>query len=123
MWPMVTTLSVLVASILGTGVFAGQLWGVFVFGAAGATAAWSLSTLLPTLVARVAAADERGRVFGWIHLWWNVARIAGSLLGGALFDFWMGLPFLIAGVISLASIPLVFRFYRATQRADSDPGT
>lgn len=122
-WPTVTTLSVLTASILGTGIFAGQLWGVFVFGTAGATAAWSLSTLLPTLVARVADAQERGRVFGWVHLWWNVAMIAGSLLGGALFDVWRGLPFLVAGAINLASIPLVFRFYRATLREGSDPGT
>jgi MFS family permease len=120
--PTVATLSVLVASILGTGLFAEQLWGVFVFGTAGATAAWSLSTLLPTWVARVAKAEERGRVFGWVHLWWNVGMIAGSLLGGALFDAWKGLPFLVAGAINLASIALVFRFYRATQQAHPDPG-
>ena len=92
-----------------------QLWAVFFFGTVGDAAAWSLSTLLPSLVARVAGAEERGRVLGWVHLWWNVAMILGSLLGGALFDRWMGLPFLIAGVLNLLSVALTFSFFRLSR--------
>jgi predicted MFS family arabinose efflux permease len=87
------------------------LWSVFAFGTGGTAAAWSLSTLLPSLVARVTEPAERGRVLGWIHLWWNAAMIAGSLLGGALYDRGAGLPFLIAGALNVASVGLVFVFF------------
>jgi MFS family permease len=118
-WPTVITFLILVTGILGTGLLFRHLWAVFVFGTVGDAAAWSLSTLLPSLVARVASAEERGRVLGWVHLWWNVAMILGSLLGGALFDRWMGLPFMIAGMLNLLSIALTFSFFRLFRQGRS----
>ena len=79
----------LAASTLGTGLFAGSLWGVFSFGTAAAAAAWSLSTLLPGWVANVTVAAERGRVLGWIHLWWNAAMVAGSAVLWTLSPSWV----------------------------------
>jgi MFS family permease len=111
-WPTVITFSVLVLSILGTGILPGQLWSIFAFGTLGAAAAWSFSTLLPTLVAQVTEPAERGRVLGWIHLWWNLAMIVGSMVGGVLFEWGMGLPFLVAGVLNLLSIVLAFLFFQ-----------
>lgn len=121
-WPTLTVFAVLVLSALGTGLLADQLWGVFVTGVSGASAGWSLSTLLPSLVARATEAEERGRVLGWIHLWWNVAMILGSLLGGALYERGAGLPFLVAGVINVASVGVAVVFFglqRGTQPAAS----
>jgi MFS family permease len=113
-WPTVVVFSVLVVAIVGTGLVPEKLWGVFVFGTFGAAAAWSLSTLLPLWTARVARADERGRVLGWVHLWWNAAMIAGSVLGGALFERSAGLPFLIAGGINLLAVGCSFLFFART---------
>jgi MFS family permease len=110
-WPTAVTFMALVACVLATGLLPGQLWSVFAFGMGGTAAAWSLSTLLPSLVAHVTEPAERGRVLGWIHLWWNAAMIAGSLLGGALYERGAGLPFLIAGALNVASIGLVFVFF------------
>jgi MFS family permease len=118
-WPTALVYGALVASALGTGLLAGQLWGVFAFGTAAAAAAWSLSTLLPGWVAHVTEAAERGRVLGWIHLWWNVAMMFGSLLGGALYALAPGLPFLITGAANVLSIGLAVVFYRV---ATSDNG-
>ena len=113
--PTTIAFSVLVLSTLGMGLFAGRLWGILVFGALGTAAAWSLSTLLPSMVAavlepKVTAPTERGRVLGWIHLWWNMAMIGGSLAGGVLFERWAGLPFLVVSALNLLSIGLVLRF-------------
>jgi MFS family permease len=114
-WPTVLVYAALVASALGTGLLAGSLWGVFVFGTAAAAAAWSLSTLLPGWVAQVTVAAERGRVLGWIHLWWNVAMMLGSMLGGALYGRFPGLPFLLTGALNVFSVPLTVVFYRVAK--------
>jgi MFS family permease len=114
-WPTVLVYAALAASTLGTGLFAGSLWGVFIFGTAAAAAAWSLSTLLPGWVAHVTVAAERGRVLGWIHLWWNVAMMLGSMLGGALYGRLPGLPFVLTGALNAFSVPLTLVFYRAAK--------
>jgi predicted MFS family arabinose efflux permease len=72
--------------------------------------------LLPLWVARVTASEERGRVLGWIHLWWNAAMIAGSMAGGILFERNPSLPFLVAGTLNLGSIVLAAVFFRMATR-------
>ena len=111
-WPTLLVYAALVVSVLGTGWGAGRLWAVFLFGTVAAAAAWSLSTLLPGWVAHVTEPAERGRVLGWIHLWWNVAMMLGSLLGGALYVRGPGLPFLATGAANVFSIGLAIAFYR-----------
>jgi predicted MFS family arabinose efflux permease len=118
-WPTVVTFMALVVCVLAVGILPGQLWSVFAFGMGGTAAAWSLSTLLPSLVARVTEPAERGRVLGWIHLWWNAAMIAGALLGGALYERGAGLPFLVAGALNVASIGLVFVFFGSNGAAET----
>jgi MFS family permease len=111
-WPTAVALIALVASILGTGVLPDRLWSVYAFGTTGTAAAWSLSTLLPILVARVTEKEERGRVLGWIHLWWNVAMMTGSMIGGALYERSAGLPVLVAGGLNLVTLALTWAFFR-----------
>ena len=82
----------LAASSLAIGVWPYKLWALFVCGTVGMGATWSLSTLLPTLVSKVTAPAERGRVLGYVHLFWNLAMILSSLTGGYLFETWLGLP-------------------------------
>jgi MFS family permease len=107
----VATFCLLVISILGTALAASRLWGLFVCGTLGTTAAWSLSTLMPTLVARVTERHERGRVLGWVHLWWNLGMILGSLAGGVLYRWGAGWPFFLAALLNLVAIVLVFAFF------------
>jgi len=85
---------------------------VLVFGTTGIAAAWSLSTLLPSLVAQATVPEERGRILGFIHLWWNLGMVVGAMAGGALFEIASGLPFLVAGVINVLSVVLLFAYYR-----------
>jgi MFS family permease len=106
------TFGALLASVLGPGLWPSNLWVVFTFGTMGIAAAWSLSTLLPSLVAEATVSEERGRVLGFIHLWWNLAMAVGSMAGGALFEIAAGLPFLVTGAANLFSLALLFAFYR-----------
>lgn len=104
------------AGALATASVLAYRWGIICAGVVGASAAWSLSTLLVSLVTRAAGVEERGRVLGWVHLWWSVAMIIGTALGGALFERSMGLPFTLTGLINLLSIPVVVIFLRLTHR-------
>jgi len=106
----------LAASSLAIGARPDKLWALFVCGTVGIGAAWSLSTLLPTLVSKVTAPAERGRVLGYVHLFWNLAMILSSLAGGYLFETWPGLPLLAGGVAAAAGIGLLAAFVRETKR-------
>jgi MFS family permease len=119
--PTVMTFAALLISAFGTGLWPSSLWTVLVFGTTGTAAAWSLSTLLPSLVAQDTVPEECGRVLGFIHLWWNLAMIVGSMAGGALYEIASGLPFFVAGVINLLSVALLFVFYRLVAHSRSTP--
>jgi MFS family permease len=108
--PTVGVLSTFVASILGLATAPGRVWSLALFGSLTTAAAWSLSTLLPLWAARVARPDERGRVLGWVHLWWNVAMIAGSLAAGPLLARSPSLPFVVAAALNVGTIALVVMF-------------
>jgi predicted MFS family arabinose efflux permease len=111
-WSTALTFAVLLLSAFGTGLWFSHLWAVFTFGTTGIAAAWSLSTLLPSLVAQATVPEECGRVLGFIHLWWNLAMMVGSMAGGALFEVASGLPFLAGGGVNIFSIALLFVFFR-----------
>jgi MFS family permease len=119
--PTIVVCSTLAISIISTGLLPHQLWSVFAFGTLGTSAAWSLSTLLPSQVALVSSAHERGRILGWIHLWWNLGMMAGSMLGGYLFERAAGLPFLVSGTINVLLIALAVFFFRMVAPKAASP--
>ncbi|MDY6875818.1 MAG: MFS transporter [Chloroflexota bacterium] len=115
--PTVATFGVLVFSALGQASLGwisvrAQLWGFYTFGVLGICAAWGLSTLMPCLVSDSTNAEEHGRVFGMLHLLWNVGMIVGSMLGGTLVEVAMGLPFLVTALLNLGAIALAVFFFR-----------
>jgi MFS family permease len=116
-WPALITSSALVISIMGIGFLPGPMWSVFAFGTMSTAAAWSLSTLLPSLVAQVTVPQDRGRILGWVHLWWNLAMMIGSLVGGYLFQQRAGLPFIVTGAVNVLSVLLVVAFFRVAAQA------
>jgi MFS family permease len=109
--PTLAVLTSLLAGILGIGTFPGERIALFAFGTLSTAAAWSLSTLLPLWTARIAPPHERGRILGWVHLWWNGAMITGSMAGGVLIEQGASLPFLVAGALNLVTIPLALGFF------------
>jgi MFS family permease len=110
--PTVMAFITILLAIGGTIITAQSVWGLYIFGILGISAAWALSTLLPSLV-RVAAEPEiHGRVFGMLHLLWTSAMIFGTLLGGSLLEIDMRLPFMIVGVLNLIALTMTVLFFR-----------
>ena len=110
--PMLVALGGVIAAALGLTFFAGELWGLYVFGILGGAAAWSLSTLMLVLVSGTTLPDQQGRVLGALILLWNVAMIISAMIGGALVEVRAGLPFAIAVVLNLGAIAIAVSFFR-----------
>jgi MFS transporter, DHA1 family, inner membrane transport protein len=111
--PMLAALGGVVVAALGLTLFAGELWGLYVFGILGGAAAWSLSTLMLVLVSGSTSPDQQGRVLGALILLWNVAMIISAMIGGALVEVSAGLPFAIAVVLNLGAIAIAVSFFRS----------
>ncbi len=110
--PTLAAYSALVAAIVGQGLFARRLWSYYTFGLLGIAAAWSLSTLMPLLVAAATPTEERGRALGALEMLWSLAMIGGSMIGGALLEIAMGLPFAVVAGLNLAAIAVAVSFFR-----------
>ena len=120
--PTLFTYSILIVATIGATFFSDTLWGIYVFGILGVSAAWALSTLMPTLVADAAPVEEHGRVFGFLHLLWNGGMIVGSLIGGALVEIAVGLPFAVTTVFNVAALVLAVLFFRLIARQSKSSG-
>jgi len=114
--PTLITCSILIAATVGATFFSDVLWGIYVFGILGVSAAWALSTLMPTLVADAAPVEEHGRIFGLLHLLWNAGMIVGSLIGGTLLEIAVGLPFAVTTLSNIGALVLAVLFFRLVSR-------
>ncbi len=113
--PTQIAFATILVAVVGT-IFTGQsLWGLYVFGTLGVSAAWALSTLLPGLVTRAAEPEIRGRVFGALQLLWTIAMALGALIGGNLLDVDLRLPFIIVGALNVLALGLTRPFFRLTE--------
>ncbi len=116
-WPTMASFVGLVTAAVGLALSASHLWGFFVFGILGNCAAWALSTLVPSLVSGMTPAAEHGRVLGFIHLVWSAGMMVGTMLGGALVEVALPLPFLAAALLNAAGFVVAAWFFRQA-RAD-----
>jgi MFS family permease len=73
--PTIGAFIALAAATAAIALFGGSLWAVFACATVAVAAAWSLSTLLPSLVASISPPSEHGRVIGFVQLFWNLAMI------------------------------------------------
>lgn len=114
--PTLIALGTLVVAISGIALTGHMAWGLYVFGTLAASAAWSMSALMPGLVSDAASSDQRGRTLGFLHLLWNTGMLVGSLMGGALFETNPALPFGVAGALNLVALALGFQLFRFPRR-------
>jgi MFS family permease len=104
--------SLMILSGLGLALTSGKVWGVFGFGTAGIAAAWSLSTLMYVWVNDGVPKANHPITFGLLHAVWSLSMTAGSLLSGLSAVTRPGLPFLIAGLMNIASLFLIAGYYQ-----------
>lgn len=75
-----------------------------------------LSPTLLSQLSRNAEQHEQGEVLGMNQSFGSLARIAGPALGGRLYEFSHGLPYITAGVIMLAALVYVVSYLRTMER-------
>jgi MFS family permease len=107
----ISFITILVA-IVGTLFTSQSIWGLYIFGILGISAAWALSTLLPGMMTTVAEPEIRGRVFGMLHVVWAIGITFGTLLGGNLLEVDMRLPFIIVGILNVIALGLTVPFFQ-----------
>jgi MFS family permease len=64
------------------------------------------------MVTTAAEPEIHGRIFGMLHLLWTFAMILGTLLGGALLEIDVRLPFVVVGVLNGIALILTVPFFR-----------
>jgi MFS family permease len=114
-WPTLVAFGTLIVSIVGVAGFATRWWSFYTFGVLAACAAWSLSALMPGLVSDTTRVEDQGRVLGLLHVFWNAGMVVGALVGGALVEVAVGLPFFVAAALNLAAIALAASFFRPSR--------
>jgi len=114
--PTLASFAGVVVAAVGLALTANHLWGLFVFGILGGAAAWSLSTLLPVLVSAATPPEEQGRILGALMLAWNLAMVLSAMVGGALSDLNIGVPFATAAVVNTGAIALAAKHFRLQER-------
>ena len=112
--PTLTAMGAVLGAALGLALFAGRLWGLYLFGILGIAAAWALSTLMPVLVSGAVPAVMHGRVLGTLVLLWNLAMVLSAMIGGALVEVVVGLPFAIAALLNVGTLVVAVAFFRET---------
>ncbi len=116
--PTRIVLIVLFASILATAIWADDLTAVFIASTIAASAAWSMSSLVPVLVSHTVNPAWRAKTLGWIHLWWNVGMVVGAAVGGLLYETDHRLPFAVAAGANVLPIALLY-FLRKYDTSES----
>lgn len=111
-WPTIVAFAVMIACGIVLSFGAESMTVLFVGGVISNAAAWALLTLMYLWVADWVTPTHHPLLFGWLHAVWNVCMVLGSLIGGALVDMSSGLPFVVTGLLNIASLALVTRLYR-----------
>ena len=120
--PTCVVLSILTIGIAGSAAFAGNIVIFFIMSVVAASAAWSMSALVPVLVARSVIPELRAKSLGWIQLWWNIGMVTGAWAGGWLFEINVALAFAAAAVV-VATTPFVAYRLIAGANFTKDPQT
>lgn len=113
--PTLVGYAILMLSGLGLGLMAHSPGGIVVFGVLAISAAWALAALMYVWVADGLPQAEHPAGFGILHAVWSLSMIIGPILGGWLLRLDAALPFLLIGLLNLASLWLTLAFYRRVE--------
>ena len=104
---------VLLVSLAGAAInylflaFAPHLW-MLLLGRAIAGLTGATTSVASAYITDISAEDQRARRFGLLNAMFGIGFIVGPVLGGALGDYWLRLPFIVAAVLNACNFVLAF---------------
>lgn len=102
---------VLLVSLAGAAInyaimaFAPQLWMLFLGRAIAGLTSANMSVAM-AYITDITPEDKRARRFGLFNAMFGIGFVVGPVLGGALGDYWMRLPFIAAAALNAANLLL-----------------
>ncbi|MGF6174295.1 TCR/Tet family MFS transporter [Ensifer sp. 4252] len=97
--------------------FAPSLWMLFIGRAIAGLTSANVSVAM-AYITDISPEDKRARRFGLFNAMFGIGFIVGPVLGGALGDYWLRLPFIAAAVLNGCNLLLAF-FILPESRAPS----
>jgi MFS family permease len=110
--PTIASCVVLAVGALTAGALPRSIPAVFAGATLSIAAAWSLSSLIPTQIAKAVAPADHAAVLSTMQLAWYSATILGGLVGGLMYEAWIGLPMLAGGLAAAATVAIAPAFIR-----------
>ncbi len=110
--PTIGSCAVLAVGALAAGAMPRSVPVVFAGATLSIAAAWSLSSLIPAQIAKALAPVDHPAALSALQLAWYTATILGGLVGGLLYQAWVGLPMLAGGLAAAATVAVAPLFIR-----------
>jgi len=110
--PTVGSCVVLAAGALAVGALPRSIPAVFTGATLSIAAAWSLSSLIPAQIAKAVPPADHPAALSALQLAWYTATILGGLVGGLMYQAWVGLPMLAGGLAAAATVAIAPLFIR-----------
>jgi predicted MFS family arabinose efflux permease len=115
--PTIGSCVVMAAGALAVGALPRSIPAVFTGATLSIAAAWSLASLIPTQVAKAVAPADHAAVLSTMQLAWYSASILGGLVGGLMYQTWIGLPMLGGAMAAAAATAIAPAFIRQVRAA------
>ncbi|OFV73206.1 MFS transporter [Rhodococcus erythropolis] len=110
----------IVAVSTGACAFAGEYWQLLLFRSLGGIGSTMFTVSALGLIIRMSPPDSRGRVSGLYATSFLMGSIGGPLVGGALLQFGLRMPFIIYAVALVIAALVVFVSLRGSHLASPD---
>lgn len=110
----------IVAVSTGACAFAGEYWQLLLFRSLGGIGSTMFTVSALGLIIRMSPSDSRGRVSGLYATSFLMGSIGGPLVGGALLQFGLRMPFIIYAIALVIAALVVFVSLRGSHLASPD---
>ena len=119
--PVYLTGLIIVAVSTGVSAFAQSYWQLLIFRSLGGIGSTMFTVSAMALLVRLAPPKQRGRISSLYASAFLIGGVIGPVIGGALGEFGMRVPFIVYGVVLLLAAAIVAIFLKGASMRP-DPG-
>lgn len=120
--PVYLTGLIIVAVSTGVSAFAQNYWQLLIFRSLGGIGSTLFTVSAMALLVRLAPPRQRGRISSLYGSAFLIGGVIGPVIGGALGEFGMRVPFMVYGVVLLLAAAIVGIFLKGASRRPDPSG-